>query len=121
MCLDGKDMAGEFQIGRGQMEVKPEIVANQEGLVEFAGKCVEKSKVGSSGNRGIDNGEGDCTYLFGKNFQANRETGIGFSEDGDGQVGPANADQVTLWVGSGLVPRGVKSPSVTGKWRRTLG
>ena len=42
------------------------------------GKSMEKEGVGSSRDGGVDNSEGDRTIVVDKDFEADREAGIGF-------------------------------------------
>ena len=90
-------------------------------MVELVGESIKKGGVGSSRDRGIDNCEGDRTIVVDKDFEADREARIGFTQDGGGQVGPADADKIAFGMGGRYVPGGVESPCGTGERRRTLG
>ena len=56
-----------------------------------------------------------------KDCEADTEAGLSFPQDGDGQVGPADADEVAFGMRGRYVPGGVEFPSSTGERRRTLG
>ena len=70
--------------------------------------------------RGVDNSEGDRTIVVDKDFEADREARVSFPQDGGGQVGPPDADEITFWMGGRHVPGGVESPCGTAEGRRTL-
>ena len=89
-------------------------------MIKLLGKSIEEGGVGSSGDGGVNNGEGDRTIVIDKNFKTDREARISFSQDGGGQVGPADADKITFGMGGRYVPRGVESPCGTRDGRRTL-
>ena len=85
------------------------------------GESIKRGGVGSSRDGGVDNSDGDRTIVIDKNFEADREAGISFSQDGGGQVGPADADKIMFGIGGRYVPGGVESPCGTGERRGTLG
>ena len=85
------------------------------------GKSIKKGGVGSSRDGGVDNSEGDRAIVVDEDFETDREARISFPQDGGGQVGPADADEVTFGMGGRHVPGGVESPCGTGEGRRTLG
>ena len=78
VSLDRQAMDGKLQICRGKSEGHPGVVADQEGLIELVGESIKKEGVGSSRDGGVDNGEGDCTIVVDKDFEADREAGISF-------------------------------------------
>ena len=85
------------------------------------GKGIKKGGIGSSRDGGVDNCEGDTTIVVDKDFEADRETRIGFPQDGGGQVGPADANKIAFGMGGRYLPGGVESPCGTGEGGRTLG
>ena len=103
------------------MEGQPGVVTDREGLVELVGKGLGEGLVGGGGDGGVDNGEGDSTIVIDKAFEANSEAGVGFPQDGGGQVGPADTDKIAFRVGGRQIPGGIESPGGTGEWRRPLG
>ena len=48
------------------------------------GESIKTGGVGSGGDRGVDNGEGDRIVVIDKNFKADREARISFPIDGGG-------------------------------------
>ena len=121
VSLDGQAMDGEMQISRGKSEGHPGIVADREELIELVGKSIKKGGVGSSRDGGVDNSEGDRTSVVEKDFEADREAGISFPQNGGGQIAPADADKIAFGTGGRYVPGRVESPCGTGVRRRTLG
>ena len=103
------------------MEGHPGVVADREGLIELVGESIKKGRVGSSRDGGVDNSEGDSTIIIDKDFEADREAGISFPQEGGGQIGPADVDKIAFGMGGRYVPAGVESPCGTGERRRTLG
>ena len=103
------------------MEGEPGVVANREGWIDLVVKSIKVGVVGSSRDGSVDNGEGDLTIVVDKDFEADREAGVSFSQKGGSQVGRAEADNIALVVGGRHVPGGIESPSGIGEGRRTLG
>lgn len=101
--------------------MEPRIVANWERLIEFVGESIKERGIGSSRNRGVDNGEGNCTVVVGRDFEANREARISVPKNKGGQVEPADTDQIAIRVASRNCPEGIESPSCTGDGGRALG
>ena len=73
VSLDSETMNGKLQIGGGKVEGQAGIVVNWEGLIELLGESIEKRGVGSRRNGTVDNGEGHCTIVVNKDFNANQE------------------------------------------------
>ena len=119
--LDGETMDGELYIRRGGLEGQPGVVADREGLGELVDKSIKEGGVESSGDGGINNGEGDRTIVIDKDFEADREARVSFPQNGGSQVRPADEDGIAFGVGARDVPGGIESPSGTGEGRRTLG
>ena len=90
-------------------------------MIELVGKGLKEGRVGSSRDRGVDNGEGDRTIVVDKDFEADREARVGFPQNRGGQVGPADADKIAFGVGVRQVPGGIESPGGTSEGRRPLG
>ena len=85
------------------------------------GKGLEEGPVGSGSDGGVDNGEGDRTMVVDKDFEADREARVGFSQKGGGQVGPPDTDKFAFGVGGRQAPWGIESPGGSGERRRPLG
>ena len=56
------------------------------------GQCVKKRCVGGGWDEGVNDSEGDCTVVVDTNLAADREARVRFSQEGGGQVGPADTD-----------------------------
>ena len=85
------------------------------------GKSIKEGGVGSGGDGGVNNGEGNCTIVVDKDFEADREARVSFPQNGGSQVGPADTDKIAFGMGGRRVPEGVESPCGTSERRRTLG
>ena len=85
------------------------------------GERIKTRGVGSSRDVGVDNSEGDYTIVVDKNFEADREAGISFPQDGGSQIGPGDADKIAFGMRGRNVPGHVESPCGTGERRSTLG
>ena len=81
------------------MEGQPGVAAHWERLIELVGESIEEGGVGGSRDGGVDNSEGDRTMVIGKDFKTDWEAGMSFPQDGDGQVGPSDADKITFGMG----------------------
>ena len=62
----------------GKSDGEPGIVAHWKGLIEFVDKSIKKRGIGSNRKGGVDNGEGNCTVIIGKDFEADGEARISF-------------------------------------------
>ena len=120
VSLDGQAMDGELYISRSKSEWHPGVVAHREGFIELVGESIKNGGVESSGDGGVDNSEGDRTIVVDKDFEADREAGITFPQDGGSQIGPADADKIAFGMGGRYVPGGRESPGGTGERCRTL-
>ena len=85
------------------------------------GKSIKEWRVGGSRDGGVDNSEGDRTIVVDEDLEADREAGISFPQNGGGQGGPEDADEITFGMGGRHVPGGVESHCSTREGRRTLG
>ena len=123
VSLDGEAMDGQLQVSRGKSEGQPGVGADQEELIEVVGKSIKKVGVGSSRDGGVDDSERDCAIVVDKDFEAYREARISFPQDGGGQVGLADADEIRFGtrIGGRYVPGGIESLCGTGEARRALG
>ena len=59
-------MNSELEVGGGEAESRPGVIGDGEGLIEVGGKGLEKGGVGSGGDRGVDNREGDGAFAIDK-------------------------------------------------------
>ena len=90
-------------------------------MIEFEGKSIKEGGVGSSRDGVVNNSVGDHTIVVDKDLEAEREARISFTQDGGGQVRPADAAKITFGMGSRYVPGGLESPCSTREGSRTLG
>ena len=62
-------MNGELEVGGGESEGLPGVVGDGEGQIEAGGESLKKGGIGSGGDGGVDNGEGDGAFTVDKGLE----------------------------------------------------
>ena len=65
----GEAVNGELEVGGGESEGLPGVVGDGEGLIQAGGECLKKGGIGSGGDGGVDNGEGDGALTVDKGLE----------------------------------------------------
>ena len=118
--VEGKAVNSELEVGGGEAESLPGVIGDGEGLIEVGGKGLKKGGVGSGGDGGVDNGEGDSVLAIDKGLERNRELRVGLLEDGGSDVREADMDEGFVRVGGMRTAGGVEPSGSAGEGRRAL-